>query len=126
MHVEPDDELYRVEAVYLGPQGLLLWRARYSAYALFLAIALLAGMVEGLLGITRLVGIVALPIALAVGVLSARLIGKKVSYERPLTAVVVLFWADLAAPRRQSLTSSPRLKAGDSNSQSYAAERGAS
>jgi hypothetical protein len=108
MTSEPDDELYRVDAVYLGPQRLRLpWTARYSAYGLFLAGLLATGLVEKLVGLTRVSGAAALVIAVLAGVLIARLVGKKVTYERPLRAVPVLFWADLAAPRQQGVVAGP-------------------
>ena len=35
--IRPDDEVYRVDAVWLGPQGFTLpWSARYSAYGIWL------------------------------------------------------------------------------------------
>ena len=39
MLVRPDDEVYRVDAVWLGPQGLTLpWTARYSAYGIWVVL----------------------------------------------------------------------------------------
>ncbi len=39
MRVRPDDEVYRVRAVWLGPRGLTLpWTARYLAYAIWLVV----------------------------------------------------------------------------------------
>jgi len=37
MRVAPDDEVYRVNTVWLGPRGLTFpWTARYLAYAVWL------------------------------------------------------------------------------------------
>jgi hypothetical protein len=37
MLLRPDDDVYRVDAVWLGPQGLTLpWTARYTAYGIWL------------------------------------------------------------------------------------------
>ncbi len=42
MRLPVDDEIYRVDAVWLGPpQQTLPWRARYSAYGVGLAIPFL-------------------------------------------------------------------------------------
>ena len=39
MLLRPDDEVYRVDAVWLGPRGLTLpWTARYSAYGIWLVL----------------------------------------------------------------------------------------
>ena len=39
MLLRPDDEVYRVDAVWLGPQGLTLpWSARYSAYGIWVTL----------------------------------------------------------------------------------------
>jgi len=39
VRVAPDDEVYRVRTVWLGPDGLTLpWSARYQAYGLWLAL----------------------------------------------------------------------------------------
>jgi hypothetical protein len=108
MRVEADDELYRVDAVYLGPQRLRLpFTARYSAYGLFLVGMLATGLVEKLVGLTRVSPAAALVIAVLAGVCIARLVGRKVTYERPLRAVPVLFWADLSAPRQQGVVRGP-------------------
>src|SRR5664280_2472529 len=47
MRVAPDDEVYRVNTVWLGPRGLTFpWTARYLAYAVWLMIFLLILAVE--------------------------------------------------------------------------------
>jgi hypothetical protein len=47
MRVTPDDEVYRVNTVWLGPSGLTFpWTARYLAYATWLAVFLLVLLVE--------------------------------------------------------------------------------
>ncbi len=39
MRLRPDDDVYRVDAVWLGPRGLTLpWSARYSAYGIWLVL----------------------------------------------------------------------------------------
>jgi hypothetical protein len=45
--VIPDDELYRVNTVWLGPSGLTLpWTARYMAYAVWLLLFLFILLIE--------------------------------------------------------------------------------
>ena len=50
MLIRPDDEVYRVDAVWLGPQGLTLpWSARYSAYGIWLVLFVSVLLVEAVL-----------------------------------------------------------------------------
>lgn len=50
MQIRPDDEVYRVNAVWLGPRGFTLpWAARYSAYGIWLVLFLGVLLVEGIL-----------------------------------------------------------------------------
>ena len=50
MLVRPDDEVYRVDAVWLGPQGLTLpWTARYSAYGIWVVLFVGVLLVEAVL-----------------------------------------------------------------------------
>ena len=47
MRVIPDDEVYRVNTVWLGPSGLTLpWTARYMAYAVWLSLFVLILLIE--------------------------------------------------------------------------------
>src|SRR3712207_6708611 len=49
MRVAPDDEVYRVNTVWLGPRGLTFpWTARYLAYAVWLVTFLVVITFEGL------------------------------------------------------------------------------
>ena len=50
MRLRPDDEVYRVDAVWLGPRGLTLpWSARYSAYGIWLVLFVTVLLVEAAL-----------------------------------------------------------------------------
>ena len=50
MRLRPDDEVYRVDAVWLGPRGMTLpWSARYSAYGIWLVLFIGILAIEGLL-----------------------------------------------------------------------------
>jgi hypothetical protein len=47
MRVAPDDEVYRVNTVWLGPRGLTFpWTARYIAYAVWLLAFMLILLIE--------------------------------------------------------------------------------
>jgi len=77
MRVAPDDEVYRVNTVWLGPRGLTFpWTARYLAYAVWLLTFMI------------IIGIEAVT-PLNVG----------------LPAVWQTFVADLSAPRRETAES---------------------
>ena len=50
MLIRPDDEVYRVDAVWLGPRGLTLpWSARYSAYGIWVVLFVGVLLVEAVL-----------------------------------------------------------------------------
>ena len=50
MLIRPDDEVYRVDAVWLGPRGFTLpWSARYSAYGIWLVLFVSVLLVEAAL-----------------------------------------------------------------------------
>lgn len=98
MLVRTDDEVYRVDAVWLGPpRATFPWRARYVSYGVGLLVMLSLMFLQRRLGIGldffsvawALVGTVAL----------TRFLGKKIDYERPLGQVVGQFWAEVTGPR---------------------------
>lgn len=97
MRVAADDEVYRVNAVWLGPRGLTFpWTARYLAYATWLVVFCLILLVEAVTPLT-----VGLPpvweVCLAVLVTYA--LTGLVDHERSLRSVAQTFAADLSAPR---------------------------
>ena len=52
VHIRTDDEVYRVDAVWLGPpRATFPWRARYSAYGVGLIVMLAVMFVQRRLGI---------------------------------------------------------------------------
>ncbi|MCE7007073.1 hypothetical protein LWC34_30225 [Kibdelosporangium philippinense] len=100
MLAEPDDEIYRVNPVWLGPpRATLPWRARYVAYgvwmAAFLAIFTIARLVL-LLPLT--IWVVAWSLVLAT--VLTRLICRRIDFEKPLSCVLSAFGSELAGPRR--------------------------
>nr|WP_042186903.1 hypothetical protein [Kibdelosporangium sp. MJ126-NF4]CEL17659.1 hypothetical protein [Kibdelosporangium sp. MJ126-NF4]CTQ91114.1 hypothetical protein [Kibdelosporangium sp. MJ126-NF4] len=101
MLAEPDDEIYRVNPVWLGPpRATLPWRARYVAYgvwmAAFLAIFTVARLV---LMLPLTIWVIAWSVVLAT--LVTRLICRRIDFERPLGCVLAAFGAELMGPRRR-------------------------
>ncbi len=99
MRVSPDDEVYRVNTVWLGPRGLTFpWTARYLAYAVWLVtFAVVIGFEVAVPGLSP--GIpptweVVITTLFTYGVMGL------VDHERPVAAVWQTFVADLSAPRR--------------------------
>ena len=98
MRVAPDDEVYRVNTVWLGPRGLTFpWTARYLAYAVWLVTFL---VVIGFEAVTPLsVGIPPTWEVVITTLFTYAVMGL-VDHERPVVAVWQTFLADLVAPRR--------------------------
>jgi hypothetical protein len=100
MRVAPDDEVYRVNTVWLGPRGLTFpWTARYLAYAVWLVTFL---VVIGFEAVTPLsVGIPPTWEVVITTLFTYAVMGF-VDHERPVAAVWQTFRADLSAPRSAS------------------------
>ena len=104
MLVRPDDEVYRVDAVWLGPQGLTLpWSARYSAYGIWVILFVAVLVVEGLLPMP-----VSIPPVweLVLTILGTYALTGVIDHDRPLISVWELLRSELRAPRA-SATSRP-------------------
>ncbi len=111
MRVAPDDDVYRVNAVWLGPRGLTFpWTARYLAYAIWLLTFVVILVVEA---VTPLhVGVP--PVwELTITTLFTYAVMGFVDHDRPVTAVWRTFVADLGAPRpvppRRPVRTTPRV-----------------
>lgn len=99
MEIRTDDDIYRVDAVWLGPpRATFPWRARYVAWGVGTVVFLLVIGIERQLGIGF--GFFSTGWALLITVLLTRLIGAKINHERPLTAVAQMWLYELTAPRR--------------------------
>jgi hypothetical protein len=99
VEIRTDDDIYRVDAVWLGPpRATFLWRARYVAWGVGMVVFLLVIGIERQLGIGF--GFFSTGWALLITVLLTRLIGAKISHERPLTAVALMWLHELRTPRR--------------------------
>ena len=101
MRIRTDDDVYRVDAVWLGPpKATFPWRARYVAWGVGTVMFLVV------LGIERQLGIgfsfFSTGWGLLITIALTRLIGSRISHERPLTAVALMWLRELTAPRKQT------------------------
>ena len=101
MRVRTDDEIYRVDAVWLGPpKATFPWRARYVAWGVGILVFLLALAVERFIGFS--VGFFTFAWALVATIVLTRLICSRISHERPLGAVFTMWMRELNSPRETS------------------------
>lgn len=98
MRLSVDDEVYRVDAVWLGPRNWTLpWRARYSAYGVGLVVFIAMQMVERRVGIS--LSFWAVMYSLLATVAATRGILALIDYERPLMAIMTAAANEIGAPR---------------------------
>jgi hypothetical protein len=95
--LRPDDEVYRVDAVWLGPRGLTLpWTARYSAYGIWLVLFVTVLLVEAILPI----GVSVPPVwELVLTILATYAVTGVIDHDRPVVSVWQLLVAEVTAPR---------------------------
>ncbi|MEO7194143.1 MAG: hypothetical protein ABIZ05_04865 [Pseudonocardiaceae bacterium] len=104
MRIRTDDDVYRVDAVWLGPpKATFPWRARYVAWGIGIVMFLVVLGAERQLGIGF--SFFSTGWGLLITILLTRVIGSRISHERPLSAVVVMWVRELTAPRK--VTASP-------------------
>ena len=107
MLLRPDDEVYRVDAVWLGPRGLTLpWSARYSAYGIWVVLFVGVLIVEAALPMR-----VNLPPVweLVLTILTTYALTGVIDHDRPLVSVWQLLRAEVGAPRAKELPRPVRL-----------------
>jgi hypothetical protein len=97
VRLRPDDEVYRVDAVWLGPRGMTLpWSARYSAYGIWVVLFVGVLLVEALLPMRMSVP----PVwELVLTILATYALTGVIDHERPLLSVWHLVRAEMTAPR---------------------------
>src|SRR5689334_2332683 len=97
MLLSPDDDVYRVDAVWLGPRGMTLpWSARYSAYGIWLAIFVSILLLEAVLPMQVTVP----PVwETVISVLATYAITGVIDHDRPLVSVFQLLHSEVSAPR---------------------------
>ncbi len=97
MRIRTDDEVYRVDAVWLGPpRATMPWRARYVAWGVGVVVFLLVLTVERRLGVSLFWSVAW---GIVITIVLTRLICSRISHERPLTAVTAMWVRELTAPR---------------------------
>ena len=100
MRIRTDDEVYRVDAVWLGPpKATFPWRARYVAWGVGIPIFLVTLGVERQLGFGF--GFFTTAWAFVITIALTRLVTSKISHERPLSAVFNMWLRELNTPREQ-------------------------
>jgi hypothetical protein len=123
MLLRPDDDVYRVDAVWLGPRGLTLpWTARYSAYGIWLMLFVSVLLVEALLPMS-----VSVPPVweLVLTILATYAVTGVIDHDRPVVSVWHLLRCELTAPRPAGLERPVRLSVASVRvRESHAAEEG--
>lgn len=98
MLVRTDDEVYRVDSVWLGPpRATFPWRARYVSYGVGLLVMIIIMFVQRRIGIG--LDFFSVAWALVLTVVATRFLGKKIDYERPLSQVAEHFRHEVTGPR---------------------------
>ena len=111
MRVRTDDEVYRVDAVWLGPpKATFPWRARYVAWGVGIPLFLLVLTVERQLGFSF--GFFSTAWAFVATIAITRLITAKITHERPLGAVLTMWGRELTTPRERTRPAGGAVSAG--------------
>lgn len=109
--VRTDDEVYRVDSVWLGPpRATFPWRARYVSYGLGLLVTILVMFVQRRVGIG--LDFFSVAWALVLTVLITRFLGKRIDYERPLGQVLAHFRYEISGPRARTAVGGGPVRSG--------------
>jgi hypothetical protein len=109
--VRTDDEVYRVDSVWLGPpRATFPWRARYVSYGVGLLAMILVMFVQRRLGIG--LDFFSVAWALVLTVVVTRFLGQRIDYERPLGQVVALFGHEVRGPRAGTAVAGGPVRSG--------------
>jgi len=109
--VRTDDEVYRVDSVWLGPpRATFPWRARYVSYGLGLLVMILVMFVQRRIGIG--LDFFSVAWALVLTIVCTRFLGQRIDYERPLGQVVSLFWHEVSGPRERTAAVGGQVRSG--------------
>ncbi|MCX2731830.1 hypothetical protein OOZ19_16435 [Saccharopolyspora sp. NFXS83] len=101
MRIRTDDEVYRVDAVWLGPpKATFPWRARYVAWGVGTIVFLAVLAIERRMNIGF--GLFSTGWAVVITILVTRIVCSRITHERPLGAVMVMWLRELTAPRERS------------------------
>lgn len=127
MRIRTDDEVYRVDAVWLGPpRATMPWRARYVAWGVGVVVFLVVLTVERRIGISLFWSIAW---GIVITILLTRIICSKISHERPLSAVASMWLRELTAPRETTTgeggaVSAVRVRVNSSRPRRHQTKRG--
>jgi hypothetical protein len=98
LRVRTDDEIYRIDQVWLGPpRATFPWRATYPSYLLGFLIFLAVLFVQRRVGISF--DVLPTAWALVITVFLTRLVSRKVSYEKGVVHLFQHFWHEVSGPR---------------------------
>jgi hypothetical protein len=101
MRVRTDDEIYRIDQVWLGPpRATFPWRATYASYLVGFLIFLAVLFVQRRIGISF--NILPTAWALVITVAITRLISRKVNYEKGVVHLFEHFWHEVTGPRART------------------------
>jgi hypothetical protein len=100
VQVRTDDEVYRVDAVWLGPpKATFPFRARYVAWGVGMLVFVLVLSGERVVGFGF--GFFTVAWAVVATIVLTRLICSRISHERPLGAVFTMWLRELNTPRER-------------------------
>jgi hypothetical protein len=103
VRIRTDDEVYRVDAVWLGPpKATFPWRVRYVAWGVGIVTFLMVLLIERRIGFGF--SFFSTAWAIVITIVVTRMICKRISHERPLGAVALMWLRELTAPRREPET----------------------
>ncbi len=109
--VRTDDEVYRVDSVWLGPpRATFPWRARYVSYGVGLLVIVFVMFVQRRVGIG--LDFFSVAWALVLTVVVTRFVGQRIDYERPLGQVVALFGHEVRGPRARTAVAGGAVRSG--------------
>lgn len=109
--VRTDDEVYRVDSVWLGPpRATFPWRARYVSYGVGLLVMIILMFVQRRIGIG--LDFFSVAWALVLTVLVTRFLGQRIDYERPLGQVLAHFRLELSGPRARTAVGGGAVRSG--------------
>ncbi|MDN5749819.1 MAG: hypothetical protein L0H64_15080 [Pseudonocardia sp.] len=109
--VRTDDEVYRVDSVWLGPpRATFPWRARYVSYGVGLLVMILVMFVQRRIGIG--LDFFSVAWALVVTTVATRFLGARIDFERPLGQVLTLFGHEVTGPRRRTAVGGGSVRSG--------------
>jgi hypothetical protein len=101
LRVRTDDEIYRIDAVWLGPpRATFPWRATYASYLLGFLIFIAVLFVQRRLGIAF--NIFPTAWALVITVFLVRVVSRKVNYEKGVVQLFEHFWYEVTGPRERT------------------------